>query len=285
MHEDSLLMRLRKNIEGESGNAIYREYPLVSEDQIITWPGKFQDMSEIVSLERSIGNDKAWQREFMLKIVPEDDQLIFREWIQYYEEIPSDTNDYRYTVTTVDLAISQSESSDYTAIATAHVFGNEKDMKIYILPNPINRRMDFPTTVEEIQKISKLTFMNGRRSSIYIEQVGYQLAAIQHLDKIGVGVKGFKVHGQDKRARLSSVSSLVRFGQVLFPRAGAETLIQQLLYFGVESHDDLVDAFSMLLLIAIEKDHGRPMVMTPELAYLIRGGGGSSYGGQDYYYL
>lgn len=35
---------------------------------------------------------------------------------------------------------------------------------------------------------------------------------------------------------------------VLFPETGCERLIEQLVGFGVEKHDDLVDAFTMALL-------------------------------------
>lgn len=277
LHEDSLLMRLKKSIEEDQTDGVFKEYPIIDEGQIM-WPGKFPSKNEVEALKRKIGNEKSWQREFMLKIIPDDDQIILRDWIQYYDDLPEDTREYRYTVTTVDLAISQAAASDYTAILTAHVFGYEKEMKVYILPNPINRKMDFPTTLEEIRQISKQRFFKGRRSTIHIEQVAYQLAAIQQLEKQRIDVKGFKVHGQDKRARLSSVSSLVRFGQVLFPKQGAEDLIQQLIYFGAEKHDDLVDAFSMALLIALEKDHGKPVAITPEIAAILRGGGGSWYG-------
>lgn len=151
--------------------------------------------------------------------------------------------------------------------------------KIYILPNPINSRIDFPKTIDEIKNIYKQSYY-GRKTEIYIEDVGYQKSVIQQLDKEGIYTHGFKVHGQDKRSRLSSVTPLIRQGQVLFPRIGAKDLIQQLVYFGNENHDDLADAFSMMLLQVIEKDHGKPMVITDEIAGLLRGGGGSWYEGR-----
>lgn len=45
-----------------------------------------------------------------------------------------------------------------------------------------------------------------------------------------------------------------KFGpsKVFFPKQGAEELIQQLVYFGVEKHDDLVDAFTIVLLKSLE---------------------------------
>jgi hypothetical protein len=39
----------------------------------------------------------------------------------------------------------------------------------------------------------------------------------------------------------------------VFPRQGAEDLINQLVNFGIERHDDLADAFSLLVLKALEE--------------------------------
>jgi len=52
---------------------------------------------------------------------------------------------------------------------------------------------------------------------------------------------------QDKRSRLVLTANLIKTGQVLFPRNGAEQLIQQIIHFGVEKHDDLADAFANLV--------------------------------------
>src|SRR5690606_35606007 len=126
-------------------------------------------------------------------------------WIKYYDELPQDTSDYSQTIVAVDLAVKTGQNNDYTAMITAHIFGNLESMKVYIEPNPINRRMDAPTTMEMIKDISRLIYYN-RRPEVYIEDVAFQYAMIQHLEKQGVGVNGFKVHGQDKGTRLNATS-------------------------------------------------------------------------------
>ena len=86
--------------------------------------------------------------------------------------------------------------------------------------------------------------------------MGYQQSLIQHLVNVkNVAAEGVKPGGQDKRARLALVTHLVQQGKLLFPRKGAEVLIQQLIGFGVEKHDDLADAFAILLLKIIEEDN------------------------------
>ena len=51
----------------------------------------------------------------------------------------------------------------------------------------------------------------------------------------------------DKRERLSIIAPLIENGTILFPKQGAEELIGQLVNFGIEKYDDLVDAFTMLV--------------------------------------
>lgn len=48
---------------------------------------------------------------------------------------------------------------------------------------------------------------------------------------------------------------MIRSGRVLFPKQGSEVLRKQLVYFGVEKYDDLVDAFTIVLHMALEIKH------------------------------
>ena len=45
---------------------------------------------------------------------------------------------------------------------------------------------------------------------------------------------------------------LIKNGTILFPDKGCEELIEQLVGFGVEKHDDLADAFSLLIHKTVE---------------------------------
>jgi|GEM_PF-2323978 len=80
-----------------------------------------------------------------------------------------------------------------------------------------------------------------------IEQVQYQAAVVEQLNVREVEAKGVAIHN-DKRSRLELASAVFQMGRVYFhnDRKSAE-LVQQLVGFGVEKHDDLVDAISMAL--------------------------------------
>lgn len=255
LHEDSLLMRLKQRIENGKLTGKFFAFPLLNGDNEIAWPGKFPSMKEIEKLRASIGTDSAWYREYLLRIISDTDRLVHPEWIHRYDKLPEEKgNEFRFTATGIDLAISKKDSADYTGMVSAKVYGYHDNLRVFILPHPINERLSFPETVERAKELSK-NLGGGTYTKLYIEEVGYQKSLIDHLVSHNVPAEGVKVSGQDKRARLALVTHLVKQGKVLFPEKGAEQLIQQLTGFGIEKHDDLADAFALLLLKIMEFDN------------------------------
>lgn len=255
LHEDSLLMRVKSRFDSGDMDGVFKAYPLVSDDGQILWTGKYPDINAVEAARRKLGNDRAWLREYMLKIVPDEDQIILPEWIRYYDDLPpKDGDTLRYKAIGIDLAISQRTTADCTAMLSAEVHGLAKDMKVYILPSPVNAHLSHLKTLE---KAHELVEKLGDKSSVklFVEEVGYQGSVIEQLTKDNYKAEGVKVRGQDKRARLMSVSHLVESGKVVFPRYGGHQLLQQLLGFGSERYDDLADAFSILLEKILEHDH------------------------------
>lgn len=260
LHEDCLLMRLKAGIDEEKLRGKFHAFPLVDEDGHISWPGKFSSQEMIDDLKSSIGNESAWYREYLLKIISDEDRLVKLDWIQYYDLIPENlSREFRYISTGIDLAISEKESADCTAMVSAKVYGSLENLKVFILPNPVNRRMDFPTTFNTAKELSH-SLGGGHYTKLFIEDVGYQSSLVQQLVRNNVPAEGVLVHGQDKQARLTLITHLVQQGKVLFPRRGAEELISQLTGFGIEKHDDLADAFSLLLLKIMDNDKSGPNI-------------------------
>lgn len=64
----------------------------------------------------------------------------------------------------------------------------------------------------------------------------------------------------DKRSRLQVVAPYIKNGTVLLPRSGCEQLLAQLFGFGVEAHDDLVDALVYLILGLVEQGLELPKI-------------------------
>lgn len=248
LHEDSLLRRMQEEITLGTLKGIYREYPVINSKDEIIWKGKFPTVDALNEERMKLSNEPAWQREFLLKITPAEDQVVRREWIQYYknEDFPSWGFDkYSWTKTGIDLAISLKHTADYTAMVTGSLFGRYGDAKLYIHSFPVNARMDFPTALERAVQITKTANPN-RNTGLLIEEVAYQAAFTQGLKGYWVNAIGVKVGSLDKRSRMALVSHLIKNGLILFPIKGCEDLINQLVGFGVEKHDDLADAFVIL---------------------------------------
>lgn len=266
LHEDSLLMRIKEDIEKERIDGTFKEYPLLKGAEIL-WPGKYPTMDDIETERRKVGNDIAWQREYLLHIVPDEDQAIHREWIQYYDEFPPKVKRDGYTTHTeirigVDLAISKSDTADYTAMVPGLLFETDSGYDIYILPKIINKKLSFPETVDTCKQLNESYKRDGRIPPIFvIEDVAYQRALPQQLKNEGIwDVETTRPGNQDKRTRLVLTSNLIKMGKVKFPRQGSEQLINQIVHFGVEKHDDLADAFSNLVLHASENPPRPPRI-------------------------
>ena len=257
LHEDSLMMRLKNQIVNGKLSGIYKEYPLIQGEKIL-WPGKFPDMKSVEEQKSKIASESSWSREFLLTIISDEDRIVHPEWIHYYDELPRE-DELRFTVTGVDLAISEKESADKTAMVSGNVYEYSDKKKMYIFPNPVNKRMSFPDAIEEAKKLSR-ALGNGTPTKLLIEEVAYQSSFTQQLEHDGIPAEGVKIHGSDKRARLSLTTNLIRTGKILFPRKGAEQLIEQLTGFGIEKHDDLADAFSILVLYLISERNVDPQL-------------------------
>ncbi len=255
LHEDSLIMRIKDDIENNRSKGTFSRYPLLDQDDVCLWLGKYPTMKDIEDEKLNVASEISWQREYLLRIIPSDDQVIYSEWIQFYDELPGKSHKaYRGTYAGVDLAISTKDSADFTTIVSAHIYGRREKMRIYILPNPIAQKLNFPAQVD-LMKNFKETQMPRYTDTLFVESVSYQEALPQMLELNGVKAESVKPKG-DKRTRLSLTSTSIKSGIIKFPRHGCEDLIRELVGFGVEKHDDLADAFSLLINSTLEK-HSR----------------------------
>lgn len=257
LHEDSLLMRLKTDMEAKRLDGVFCRYPFMDKDGTVLWPGKFQTETDVEDLKRTIASEIAWQREYLLRIIPDTDQVVHREWIQFYDVLPPEET-CRMTVIAIDPAISERDTADYTAMVVAKVYGYGKDAKIYILPNPVNERLEFPNAVAQTKA---LVAALGDTVQVFVEDIAFQRAFPQTLEQEGIRAEAVPIGGHDKRARLNLTTHLIQQGRILFPLHGCEALIEQLVGFGVESHDDLVDAFTLLVLRLLQDiNHAAPSI-------------------------
>lgn len=246
VHKDCLLANIEKN---NTDIVKVERFALYDEKGNITWKALYPTKEsvkakkdEVMLAGKGMGNI-IWNREYLLKIIDEEDQIIKEDDLLYY---PKDwlLRKYETSGIGIDLAISKKQTADYTAMVKGVIVRNDYgERRLLILPNVVNEHIDFTETIGK----AKMAYLGmSKPCKVYVEKVQYQQSAIEMMKKNGIDVTGV-TPTTDKRARLTSISSYITSGMVLFPEEGAEDLITQLLGFGTEEHDDMVDAMVYLI--------------------------------------
>lgn len=254
LHTDGLMARLKNNPAFE-----YHEFSLFDGEECwenCTWKGKYPTPESIERQKQKVGYI-SWMREYLLKVVPPEGQEIKPEWIQYYDKMPQIT--MGKSGVGVDLAISKNEKADYTAMVSGVMAMVGGKPKIYVLPSPVNAHLSMLETMEQMKSIH-LGLRLYAHPTFYMEAVAYQKAAVEEAQRRMLAVKGINPGG-DKRARLRTAGVFIQNGTVLFPKTGCEDLIAQVLGFGIEDHDDLVDSLAYLILGLAEEGMEMPEVV------------------------
>jgi phage terminase large subunit-like protein len=253
VHRDCLLAHL-------SNGKIVKvlKFALLDDNGNITWPGLYPDMAAVEKEKEKVllaGEGMGhviWAREYLLKAADEEDMILKPSDVQYY---PDEWLQRRAEAsgTGVDFAISKKQTADYTAMVSGQDIKNDEgERRLCILKNPVEKRLSFEETIQEAVSYNEV-MPHGHKW--YPEKVAYQQAAIEIMEKNGLSVVPMPAVN-DKRSRAIAACFYVKGGRVLFPRTGAEKLIENLLGFGIEEHDDLTDAFSNLVLGMVKKSGG-----------------------------
>lgn len=254
VHRDCLVKQF-----GQSDNVKFMEFPLLDKETgEITWKALYPDMEaieakkeEVLMAGEGLGH-VIWAREYLLKDADEEDMVLKLEDIQYYPDEWLQRKAVSAGVG-VDFAISKKESADYTAMCKGmDVKNDEGERKLLIMKNNVEQRMSFEET---IKKAVELNEVMPHGTKFYPEKVNYQEAAIEIMIKNGLSVVPMSAVG-DKKARITAACFYVKQGRVLFPKEGAKNVIDNLIGFGIEDHDDLADAFAYLVLGIVKKGGG-----------------------------
>lgn len=260
LHNNAIMARMKQKKKAD-GSPLFKllEFALFDKDGKCTWEAKYPTPEALQTQKDKVGSATAWSREYLLKIIAEEDQIIKEGDIHRYpnglldQRDERDGNKKKFPILDAgaaqDLAISEKTTADFTAIVRGFMIRLDEKKRLLIAPHPFNQRVDFDDGVKAAKEAMKDLPMGAR---LYVEDVMFQRAAVQTLKKAGVSVFGVKPVS-DKRARLMAASPFIKDGTVLFPETGCEVLIDQLLGFGTEEHDDLVDALVYLILALINK--------------------------------
>lgn len=260
LHENALLSRLAREIPEASTKQVFKKFPIVDEFGEPLWSSKFPTKEDVENERVKVNDDVAWHLEYLLEVISTQAQIFSRNEIQLYDKLPAKFRnregyyDERTIVVGIDLAIKQNDTSDYTVLCPVMVQRNSNGkFEVYVLPELQIQRMDVNEICKSIINLSKvLSIYDPSRIEFISEDVGFQSAIPQFVKSMdsgrGVNIIERKVT-TDKEARLRLCKSYFSNQSIYFPRnnPNAQIMIDQLVGFGKERHDDAADALSLTL--------------------------------------
>jgi predicted phage terminase large subunit-like protein len=219
------------------------EFPAILPSGNPVWP-EFWSIEELSALKEELPNAK-WQAQYQQNPVGNESAIIKRDWWKWWEKETPPKCDF--ILQSWDTAFEKTNRADYSAGTTWGVFTDPNDNTInIILLNTYRKRVEFP----ELKKDVLNEYNTYEPDSLIIEKKASGAPLIYDLRAMGVPVQEYTPsRGQDKIARLNSVSDIIASGKVWVPRTRwAEELIDEVGAFPAGEHDDLVDATTLALM-------------------------------------
>lgn len=220
------------------------EFPALLPSGKPLWP-EFWSLPELEALREELPNSK-WQAQYQQNPVGNESAIVKRDWWQWWEK--DDPPPCDYILQTWDTAFEKHQRADFSAGTTWGVWYNEEDNNspCLILLNTYKKRVEWVELKRDVLEEYRMYEPDG----ILIEKKASGAPLIYELRSMGIPVQEYTPsRGQDKIARLNSVSDIIASGKVWVPRTRwAEELVDEIAAFPAGEHDDLVDATTLALM-------------------------------------
>jgi predicted phage terminase large subunit-like protein len=219
------------------------EFPAILPSGNPLWP-QFWSIEELEALKEELPNSK-WQAQYQQNPVGNESAIVKRDWWKWWEE--DRPPECEYILQTWDTAFEKHQRADYSAGTTWGVFTHHKDQsKNIILLNTYKKRVEWV----DLKKDVLAEYREYEPDGLLIEKKATGAPLIYELRAMGIPVQEYTPSkGQDKIARLNSVSDIIASGKVWVPRTRwAEELVDEIAAFPSGEHDDLVDATTLALM-------------------------------------
>jgi predicted phage terminase large subunit-like protein len=220
------------------------EFPAILPSGNPVWPG-FWSLAELEALREELPNGK-WQAQYQQNPVGNESAIVKRDWWKWWEKDDPPICDY--ILQTWDTAFEKSQRADYSAGTTWGIFYNDEDRGApnIILLDTYRKRAEYPDLKRDVLEKYKEYEPDG----VLIEKKASGAPLIYEMRAMGIPVQEYTPSkGQDKIARLNSVSDIIASGKVYVPQTRwAEELVDEIGAFPSGEHDDLVDATTLALM-------------------------------------
>jgi len=202
-------------------------------------------MQELEALRQELPNSK-WQAQYQQNPVGNESAIIKRDWWKWWEhERPPACE---YILQSWDTAFEKTNRADYSVGMTWGIFYNDEDHSLpnIILLNVYRKRVEWVQLKKDVFE----EYNDWEPDGVIIEKKATGAPLIYELRSMGIPVQEYTPsRGQDKIARLNSVSDIIASGKVWVPRTTwAEEAVDEIAAFPSGEHDDLVDATTLALM-------------------------------------
>jgi predicted phage terminase large subunit-like protein len=220
------------------------EFPAILPSGNPLWP-QFWSIEELEALREELPNSK-WQAQYQQNPIGNESAIVKRDWWQWWDR--EDPPSCDYILQTWDTAFEKHSRADYSAGTTWGIFYPNEDRgnPNIILLNVYKKRVEYPDLKKDVLQEYNYYEPDG----VLIEKKASGAPLIYDLRAMGVPVQEYTPsRGQDKIARVNSISDIIASGKVWVPQTRwAEELVDELAAFPSGEHDDLVDATTLALM-------------------------------------
>jgi predicted phage terminase large subunit-like protein len=220
------------------------EFPAILPSGNPLWP-QFWGLEELEALREELPNSK-WQAQYQQNPIGNESAIVKRDWWKWWEKDDPPVCDY--ILQSWDTAFEKNNRADYSAGTTWGIFNCEEDnfAPNIILLNTYKKRVEFPDLKRDVLR----EYNEYEPDSLIVEKKASGAPLIYDLRAMGIPVQEYTPgKGQDKIARLNSVSDIIASGKVWVPQTRwAEELVDEVAAFPSGEHDDLVDATTLALM-------------------------------------
>jgi len=220
------------------------EFPAIMPSGNPLWP-EFWSIEELSALREELPNAK-WQAQYQQSPTSDSSAIVKREWWKIWEgDTPPPCE---YIIQSWDTAFEKNNRADYSAGTTWGIWNNpeDNDQPNIILLDVYKKRVEWVDLKRDVLEQYKQWNPDG----MLVEKKASGAPLIYELRSMGVPVQEYTPsRGQDKFARLNSVSDIIASGKVWVPATRwADELVDEIAAFPSGDHDDLVDATTLALM-------------------------------------
>ena len=220
------------------------EFPAIMPSGNPLWP-EFWSLEELSALQEELPNAK-WQAQYQQNPVGNESAIVKRDWWKWWDG--EDPPQCDYILQTWDTAFEKHQRADFSASTTWGIFKNpeDHDQPNIILLNTYKKRVEWVELKRDVLR----EYNEWEPDGMLIEKKATGAPLIYELRSMGIPVQEYTPSkGQDKIARLNSVSDIIASGKVWVPRTRwAEELVDEIAAFPSGENDDLVDATTLALM-------------------------------------